>query len=79
MRHDISKPMMAKRKDDVSRNSHGLDDAIKKHKENEVPKYPLKINHKTIIFVVKDKCNEQYAQWYRENRMRIRKDEIGCI
>lgn len=31
-------------------------------------KYPLRIDRHTIIYVTADKCNEEYAQLWRERR-----------
>lgn len=79
MKHELKKTEITKQKADLDRNSSGLDDVIKKHMERERPKFPLRINRQTVILVVKEKCNEEYAKWYRENRMNVRKDDRGCL
>lgn len=79
MRHDLRRPETAKTKADLDKNDSGLEEVIKRHMENEKQKFPLRINRQTVIFVAKEKCNEEYAKWYLENRMNVRKDERGCI
>ena len=53
---------------DVFKNSDNLDEVIaaQLEKDKHTRKYPLKINKQTIIFVSKEKCNEQYADEYRK-------------
>ena len=79
MRHDLRRPETAKTKVDLDKNDSGLQEVIKRHVENEKQKFPLRVNRQTIIFVTKEKCNEEYAKWYLENRMNVRKDERGCV
>lgn len=31
-------------------------------------KYPLRIDHRTVIYVTKDKCNAEYAESFRKRR-----------
>lgn len=31
------------------------------HRETEKGKYPLRIDHRTVIYVTKDKCTPEYA------------------
>lgn len=52
---------------DNSKNNDDLDEVIaaQLEKDKHTRKYPLKINKQTIIFVSKEKCNEQYAEEYR--------------
>ena len=52
---------------DNSKNNDDLDDVIAKQLEldKRTRRYPLRINKQTIIFVSKEKCNEQYAEEYR--------------
>ena len=52
---------------DNSKNNDDLDDVIAKQLEldKKTRRYPLRINKQTIIFVSKEKCNEQYAEEYR--------------
>ena len=49
-------------------NSDGLDDVIARQLELErkTRTYPLRINKNTTIFVIKEKCNEEYAAAYRK-------------
>ena len=49
-------------------NSDGLDDVIARQLalEKSNRKYPLRINKQTVIFVSKEKCNEEYAEKYRK-------------
>lgn len=38
------------------------------HRETENGKYPLRIDHRTVIYVTKDKCNAKYAESFRQRR-----------
>lgn len=51
-------------------NDDSLDAVIERYRQKERTLFPLRINTQTIIFVAKKKCTKEYAQWYRENRMR---------
>lgn len=57
-----------KGKADVFKNSEDLDDVIaaQLEKDKRTRKYPLRINKQTVIFVSKEKCNEEYAEKYRK-------------
>ena len=57
-----------KGKADVFKNSEDLDDVIaaQLEKDKRTRKYLLRINKQTVIFVSKDKCNEEYAEKYRK-------------
>lgn len=57
-----------KGKADVFKNSEDLDDVIaaQLEKDKRIRKYPLRINKQTVIFVSKEKCNEEYAEKYRK-------------
>lgn len=58
-------------KADTSKNSETLDEVIVECREREARKYPLRIDARTVIFVPKHKCNEEYAEAYR-NKMKER-------
>lgn len=64
----INESLSKKEKVDVFNNSEGLDDVIAAQLEQDkkTRKYPLRINKQTVIFVSKDKCNEEYAEKYRK-------------
>jgi hypothetical protein len=34
--------------------------------------FPLRITNTTVIYVPKEKCTKEYANWYRENRMGLK-------
>ena len=55
-------------KPNVFKNSDDLEDVIAAHleKDKKNRKYPLRINKQTVIFVSKEKCNEEYAETYRK-------------
>lgn len=57
-----------KGKADVFKNSENLDEVIaaQLEKDKRTRKYPLRINKQTVIFVSKEKCNEEYAEKYRK-------------
>lgn len=52
------------RKPDTTKNADDLDKAISKCLGKENRKYLLRINKTTVIYVTKDKCNEEYRQKY---------------
>lgn len=64
----ISESLSKRDKVDVFNNSEGLDDVIaaQLEKDKRTRKYPLRINKQTVIFVSKEKCNEEYAEKYRQ-------------
>lgn len=65
------KPPMAPRKVNPDENPKGTEKAIIAQKQRETRLYPLRINHQTVILVTKDKCNEEYANKFREKYMKI--------
>lgn len=64
----INKSLGQGDKVDVFKNSDDLDEVIAAHleKDKKTRKYPLRINKQTVIFVSKEKCNEEYAAQYRK-------------
>lgn len=64
----IGKMLGTPKKPDVFSNSEGLCEVIaaQAKKEAAQKKYPLRINKQTVIFVSKEKCNEAYAERYRQ-------------
>lgn len=64
----INESLSKRDKVDVFNNSEGLDDVIaaQLEKDKRTRKYPLRINKQTVIFVSKEKCNEEYAEKYRK-------------
>lgn len=64
----INESLSKRDKVDVFNNSEGLDDVIaaQLEKDKRTRKYPLRINKQTVIFVSKEKCNEEYAEEYRQ-------------
>ena len=64
----INESLSKRDKVDVFNNSEGLDDVIASQleKDKRTRKYPLRINKQTVIFVSKEKCNEEYAEEYRQ-------------
>lgn len=57
------------RKPDSRANCTGVELAISNQRKREKKLYPLRINGNITLLVPKSKCNEKYAQWYRENRL----------
>lgn len=41
---------------------------VEEHREVEKRLYPLRIDQRTVIYVTKDKCNEKYAESFRQRR-----------
>ena len=57
------------RKSDSTVNNSGVELAISNQRKRERKLYPLRINGQITLLVPKSKCNENYAQWYRDNRL----------
>lgn len=57
------------KKADSSVNNSGVEVAILNQRKKEKKLHPLRINSRITLLVPKAKCNEKYAQWYRENRL----------
>lgn len=54
------------KKADSSKNADNLEEVIQKHMQGQKRLYRLRINKTTVIYVTKKKCNEAYAEEYRE-------------
>lgn len=52
-------------------NDDHLDSVIENYKRKEKPLFPLRINRQTVIYVTKDKCNEEYRQDYLKRMNKI--------
>lgn len=63
-------PEMVERKADTTKNGDKVHQCIANQRKREKELYPLRINKTTVIFVKKEKCNEKYAEWYR-NRIGV--------
>lgn len=61
----MSRKSIGKKKDDSSRNDDNLDVVVARCINKDKNLYPLRINKTTVIYVTKDKCNEKYAEQYR--------------
>ena len=57
------------KKADSSVNNSGVEAAILNQRKKEKQLHPLRINSRITLLVPKAKCNEKYAQWYRDNRL----------
>lgn len=42
---------------------------MEKQRKRERKLHPLRITDKLVLYVPMKKCNEEYKQWYIENRM----------
>ena len=64
------------KKEDTRRNADNLDNIIFRHKQREQSKetFPLRINKKTVIYVAREKCNKEYAEYYLERMKRCQTD-----
>ena len=60
--------LSTERKPDVTRNSDGAEEArrMRLAQERKRKLYPLRINAQTVIYVPIERCNEEYAEQYRE-------------
>lgn len=61
---------MSREKIDTLKKADKVDAEIKAQKAKESKLFPLRISRTTVILVPRKKCNEEYAQWYREHRMK---------
>ena len=57
-------PVNVERKEDCTENGSRVQEKVKAQRKREKNLYPLRINQKTIIFVTKEKCNENYRIEY---------------
>lgn len=60
----FGKDPMIERKGDNCKNGKKLEECVKAHKERERNLFPLRISRTTVIYVTKDKCNQEYAERY---------------
>ena len=62
---------MVERKPSVDENSKGLNEKIRKYYRNEESLMPLRISRNTAILVKPEKCNEEYAEKYRKEKLGV--------
>lgn len=79
MTERVKNVSLKKKKINNDKNSDGLDEAIERVLARERGKecFPLRINRQTVIYVTKDKCNEQYAEEYRRRINKIYADDTA--
>ncbi|OUO23752.1 hypothetical protein [Bacteroides sp. An322] len=65
------KDPMVERKPSVDENSKGLNEKIRKYYRHEESLMPLRISRNTVILVKPEKCNEEYAEKYRKEKLGI--------
>lgn len=65
------KDPMVERKPSVDENSKGLNEKIRMYYRHEESLMPLRISRNTVILVKPDKCNEEYAEKYRKEKMGV--------
>lgn len=65
------KDPMVERKPSVDENSKGLNEKISKYYRHEESLRPLRISRNTVILVKPEKCNEEYAEKYRKEKMGV--------
>lgn len=63
------KKKKTEQKPDSTVNSSGLDKAIERYRSHEKRLYPLRISRNTVILVKPEKCNEEYAEKYRKEKL----------
>ena len=67
------KDPMVERKPSVDENSKGnskgLNEKIRKYYRHEESLMPLRISRNTVILVKPEKCNEEYAEKYRNEKL----------
>ena len=55
----------------LDENSNGLNEKIRKYYRHEESLIPLRISRNTVILVKPEKCNEEYAEKYRKEKLGI--------
>lgn len=65
------KDPMVERKPSVDENSKGLNEKIRKYYRHEESLMPLRISRNTVILVKPEKCNEEYAEKYRKEKLGV--------
>lgn len=65
------KDPMVERKPSVDENSKGLNEKIRKYQKHEESLMPLRISRNTVILVKPEKCNEEYAEKYRKEKLGV--------
>ena len=65
------KDPMVERKPSVDENSKELNEKIRKYYRHEESLMPLRISRNTVILVKPEKCNEEYAEKYRKEKLGI--------
>lgn len=66
-----SKSPMANRKINMEENPKGVENLVLKQKQRERHLFPLRINKQTVIYVARDKCNKEYAERYKKEKLSI--------
>lgn len=65
------KDPMVERKPSVDENSKGLNEKISKYYRHEESLMSLRISRNTVILVKPEKCNEEYAEKYRKEKLGV--------
>lgn len=65
------KDPMVERKPSVDENSKGLNEKIINYYRHEESLMPLRISRNTVILVKPEKCNEEYAEKYRKEKLGV--------
>lgn len=65
------KDPMVERKPSVDENSKGLNEKIIKYYRHEESLIPLRISRNTVILVKPERCNEEYAEKYRKEKLGV--------
>lgn len=65
------KDPMVERKPSVDENSKGRNEKIRKYYRHEESLMPLRISRNTVILVKPEKCNEEYAEKYRKEKLGV--------
>lgn len=55
----------------MDENSKGLNEKIRMYYRHEESLMPLRISRNTVILVKTEKCNEEYAEKYRKEKLGI--------
>ena len=63
------KSPIEERKPDLEVNGSKINEAIARQREREKHLFPLRIDKTTAIYVTKEKCNPEYAERYKREKL----------
>lgn len=73
MRHKNSSYAKA----DIGVNGTVTEQVLSEQRKKEKRLYTLRVNDTTVLLVPEEKCNDEYREWYRVNRMGFKPSVSG--